>query len=87
MELAQWDDKGRGYMVRVTPDEALRIAASLVEQVRSKNPNTGRPEFHLRDGAYFSICVQPEGCDVSPITFQEKFEVRRPGARLKPKLG
>ena len=49
-----------GQMIRVTPDEALRIIASLSEQIRANNPNGNREEFQAEGCGYFSIAVHSE---------------------------
>ena len=80
MEIARWE-KGksvegyRGQMVRVTPDEALRLIESLSRQLRTGNANDGRAEFiaeiagaavpnnrRAKAGEeYFSVVVEQSG--------------------------
>jgi hypothetical protein len=52
-----WD---KYMMVRVSPQEALSIIASLAEQIRTDNCNAGRPEIlcHMGDfRGFVSIAV------------------------------
>lgn len=61
MELIKWNKKqsslGSGFMLRVSPDEALSLIQSLSGQLASKNPNTNRVEHYTEKGEYFSIAV------------------------------
>jgi hypothetical protein len=49
----------KGYMVRMTPDEALSLISSLSLQIRDRGPNANRQEFYTKDRTYFSIAVHP----------------------------
>jgi hypothetical protein len=44
-------------MVQASRDEALKIIASLTEQLINGNPNSGRLEVDTECGTYFSIAV------------------------------
>lgn len=46
-----------GEMVYVTREEAIRLAESLLRQIRTREPNDGRAEFTTDDDEYFSVCV------------------------------
>jgi hypothetical protein len=46
-----------GLMVRVSPQEALRLISSLSKQILTENCNSEREEFTDSDGKYFSIAV------------------------------
>ncbi len=46
-----------GYMVRMNPQEALRLIESLSRQLLTKDPNGGRAEYTTKDGKYFSVAV------------------------------
>lgn len=67
-------DKRPGMMIHVTQGEALSIAGSLIEQVRSGDPNTGRPEFFTTDTMeYWSIAVSEKEWD------DRRFQSKRRG--------
>jgi len=61
MELIKWSKKqsssGPGFMLRVSPDEALALIQSLSGQLAAKNPNVNRAEHYTEKGEYFSIAV------------------------------
>ena len=61
MEVVKWNkNKGNeesGFMVRVSPEEALEIIQSLTTQIIEKSPNAGRTEFLTKKNEYFSIAV------------------------------
>jgi len=46
-----------GFMVRVSPQEALTLIRSLSTQLLEKNPNSNRSEHYTEKGEYFSIAV------------------------------
>jgi len=61
MELIKWSKKdsssGPGFMLRVSPEEALALIQSLSGQLSAKNPNVNRAEHYTEKGEYFSIAV------------------------------
>lgn len=63
MEVISWKRSKKnfsmpGFMVRVSPEEAIAIINSLSAQIMSGNTNNGRIEFNTEKGEYFSIAVQ-----------------------------
>lgn len=45
--------------IQMSHAEALRTIESLVLQIRTNDPNTGRYEALAEDGVYFTIAVMP----------------------------
>ncbi|MBA7624544.1 hypothetical protein ES703_31953 [subsurface metagenome] len=62
MRILRDADKGaRGFVIKVNPEEAIRLIKSLSVQMMKKGANTGREEFDTEDGEYFTIAViQPK---------------------------
>ena len=61
MEVIKWNKTKReraGFMIRINPEEAIKIIQSLSAQLADKNPNSGRLEFFTEKGEYFSIAVE-----------------------------
>jgi len=63
MEVIKWGKSKKqfstpGFMVRITPEEAVAIINSLSAQIMKGNANDGRIEFNTEKGEYFSIAVQ-----------------------------
>jgi hypothetical protein len=63
MEVIKWNKSKKqfstpGFMVRVSPEEAMAIINSLSGQIMKGNANNGRIEFNTEKGEYFSIAVQ-----------------------------
>lgn len=56
MEILRFGKGNKDLMVRVTPDEALALIASLSRQILTRNANAEREEFHI-GSEYFSIAV------------------------------
>src|SRR3990170_4547282 len=59
LELATYREGIQWTVVTLSPNEALHLAESLIRQARTGDPNSGRPEFHVR-GGYFTVYVMPE---------------------------
>lgn len=58
MEVTKFKtERDKGLMVRMSPDEALRLIISLSNQIADKDCNSHRAEFYTKDGEYFSIAV------------------------------
>ena len=49
-----------GMFIYLTRQEALFLMESLLRQINSNNPNTGRVEWMDTPVGYFSVCVDPE---------------------------
>lgn len=62
-----FDKKGAVLMIRMSRIEALATIQSLASQLISRNPNTMRFEKYLEDGRSFSIAVNPETPEPTPI--------------------
>lgn len=45
------------YMLRISREEAVKLIASMCNQIDANNPNNGRLESITDDGEYFSISV------------------------------
>jgi len=61
MKVLKWGKKEMsepGMMLQLNPEEAASLIESLASQLVSKSSNTGRKEFRLEDGMYFSVAVQ-----------------------------
>jgi len=50
-------DSTNKYIVKVNPEEALRLIKSLSAQMMKKDSNVGREEFDTEEGEYFTIAV------------------------------
>jgi hypothetical protein len=59
LEIATYREGIPWTVVTLSPTEALHLAESLIRQARTGDPNSGRPEFHVR-GGYFTVYVMPE---------------------------
>lgn len=57
MKKKQLRAKADCYFLRVSPQEACRLAETLMTQVISGSCNSGRAEFHTEGGEYFTIGV------------------------------
>ena len=65
MKITKWSEKdgmsGKGMMVEVTQQEALKIIESLSVQMLKGSPNNGRAEMYTTDThEYVSIAVVKE---------------------------
>jgi hypothetical protein len=59
MEIIEF--KKNNLLVRVNQDEALRLIASLAQQIIHNDSNTYREEFYpIKNAEYFSIAVTPK---------------------------
>ena len=62
MEVFKWTEKefsnSPGYMIRVSPEEAIDIIQSLTTQMANKDCNSGRKEFFTKKNEYFSMAVE-----------------------------
>jgi len=45
------------YLLRISREEAIKLIASMCNQIGANNPNEGRLESTTDDGEYFSISV------------------------------
>jgi hypothetical protein len=45
------------YLLRISREEAIKLIASMCNQINASNPNEGRLESTTDDGEYFSISV------------------------------
>lgn len=79
MELLEF--RTREYFLRVTKDEALRIAEDLIRQSRTGDCNTNRAEFVDKKYSgksngkrlkYFSISVRDEDCERERLSNLER---------------
>jgi len=64
MQLFKYKDstinnlKGKNsFMLRISREEAIKLIASMCNQIDVNNPNEGRLESITDDGEYFSISV------------------------------
>jgi hypothetical protein len=59
MKITMFSDEHdpKGFMVRVSREEAITIIQSLATQINNGSANSGREEFYTDDGEYFSISV------------------------------
>ncbi len=53
-------EKPKMIFVEMNVDEALKHVHGMMEQIITKNPNSGRYEGYTEDGEYFSISVHTE---------------------------
>lgn len=47
----------KGYIVKVSPEEAMRLIKSLSNQMMKGSASVGREEFYTEDEEYFTIAV------------------------------
>lgn len=65
MKVIKWSkmdsQSGPGYMIQVSPKEALNLIQSLTFQMMNENSNSGRAEMYTEDKhEYFSIAVHDD---------------------------
>ena len=67
MKLIKWNRKneGKGFMLRITQKEAIKIIASISNQLNDNNCNVNREEFDTVDREYFSISVNEDLANVN----------------------
>lgn len=51
----------RGYIVRISREEAYTMMRSIMSQIEDNDPNTHRAEMRTQDGEYFTIIVDQDG--------------------------
>lgn len=52
--------KKNSYMLKVSREEAVQIARSLLQQIENNDCNSSRDEFYPEGCDYFSISVEPK---------------------------